>query len=346
MGVATAMTGAADGKQGVLPVKFGVMLPNRGPLLGLFSVDDLLTITEQADAIPSIDSVWFGDSILAKPRFECNTILAAAAARTRRVKLGPACFASFPLRNPIVTALEWASIDLLSKGRSIWAICVGGNPKSGGDFESEYRAFGLDPKQRISRVEEAIEVVKRLWTQEHASFDGKHFRFDGVNLQPKPYQKPRPPIWLVATPKRSADPAVVDRALRRVVRQADGWMVTRVSVDDFRFGLQRLREIAVEEGRDPYGFEACLCYNVLIDDDRDRAFRTAREFLNNYYMTEFEPEVIDLWVAYGSAAQCAEKVGAYLRAGVTTMVVRFPCRDQLGQMELFAERVASQFLGS
>ena len=84
-------------------VKFGLVLPNRGPLVGLFTPQELIGFAEAADSrFPAIDSVWVGDSILAKPRFECNTLLAAVAARTKHVTLGPACFASFPLRQPLV----------------------------------------------------------------------------------------------------------------------------------------------------------------------------------------------------------------------------------------------------
>ena len=86
-------------------VKFGLVLPNRGPLVGLFTPQELIGFAEAADSrFPAIDSVWGETAFWLKPRFECNTLLAAVAARTKHVTLGPACFASFPLRQPLRTS--------------------------------------------------------------------------------------------------------------------------------------------------------------------------------------------------------------------------------------------------
>ncbi|MDA2934917.1 LLM class flavin-dependent oxidoreductase [Acidobacteria bacterium AH-259-D05] len=321
-------------------VKFGLVLPNRGPIVGLFTAQELILLAEAADdRFPAIDSVWVGDSILAKPRFECNTLLAAVAVRTRHVKLGPACFASFPLRQPMVTALEWASIDVLSKGRTIWPVCLGGNPKSGGDFLTEYQAFGVDPSDRVGRLEEGIEILKRVWTGNKVSFQGKHFSFENVTLEPKPVQKPRPPIWLVATPTRKKRPELVERMMRRVARHAEGWMTTRVSPEDFTFGLEKLHHFADQEGKDPDSFEPSLFYNVLIGENREAALQEAKQFLDTYYMTDFSRQVVELWTALGTAEQCVETINQFLVAGVRTLMVRFPCKKQLEQLDLFVSQV-------
>ena len=321
-------------------VKFGLVLPNRGPLVGLFTAQELIGFAEAADShFPAIDSVWVGDSIMAKPRFECNTLLAAVAARTKHVTLGPACFASFPLRQPLVTALEWASIDVLSKGRTIWPVCLGGNPKSGGDFLTEYQAFGIAPSDRIGRLEEGIEVLKRVWTGDNVSFQGKHFSFENVTLEPKPVQKPHPPIWLVATPTREKKPELVERMMSRVVQLAEGWMTTRVSPDDFSFGLEQLHHFADREGKDSESIEPSLFYNVLINQDREAALQEAKQFLDTYYMTDFSREVVELWTALGATEQCVETIRQYLDAGVRTLIVRFPCKNQLEQLDLFVNEV-------
>jgi alkanesulfonate monooxygenase SsuD/methylene tetrahydromethanopterin reductase-like flavin-dependent oxidoreductase (luciferase family) len=326
-------------------VKFGLVLPNRGPLVGLFTPHELLGFAEAADSrFPAIDSVWVGDSILAKPRFECNTLLSAVAARTKHVKLGPACFASFPLRQPLVTALEWASIDVLSKGRTVWPVCLGGNPKSGGDFLTEYQAFGIAPSDRIGRLEEGIEVLKQVWTGDGVSFQGKHFSFENVTLEPKPVQKPHPPIWLVATPTREKKPELVERMMSRVVQYAEGWMTTRVSPDDFSFGLEQIHHFAEREGKDPESIEPSLFYNVLINQDREAALQEAKQFLDTYYMTDFSREVVELWTALGSTEQCVETIGQFLDAGVRTLIVRFPCKKQLEQLDLFVNQVVPNFL--
>ena len=325
-------------------VKFGITLPNRGPVVGLFTPQEVVQIAVAADEMyPAIDSVWVGDSILAKPRFECNTMLAVVADRTQNVKLGPACFASFPLRPPVVTALEWASIDLLSNGRTIWPVCLGGNPKSGGSFLTEYQAFGIDPAARIGRLEEGIEILKLLWTEDDVSFQGKHFSFENVTLEPKPACKPRPPIWLVATPTRDKEPKLVKRMMQRVARHADGWMTTRISPEDFAFGLEQLHDLAHQEGKDPEAIEPCLYYNVLVNSDREAAYTEAKQFLDSYYMTDFSREEIELWVALGSAQQCAETINRFIEAGARTLTIRFPSKQQEEQLNIFVEEILPSF---
>src|SRR5260221_7175613 len=90
-------------------VRFGLTLPNRGVIIGATTVEELLALTEQAEEA-GWDSVWVGDSIFAKPRLDALVLLAALAARTRRVKLGPACFSSMPLRNALLLAYQWCCL--------------------------------------------------------------------------------------------------------------------------------------------------------------------------------------------------------------------------------------------
>jgi len=325
-------------------VKFGITLPNRGPVVGLFTPQEVVQIAVAADQkYPAIDSVWVGDSILAKPRFECNTMLAVVADRTKNVKLGPACFASFPLRPPLVTALEWASIDLLSNGRTIWPVCLGGNPKSGGSFLTEYQAFGINPAARIGRLEEAIEILKLLWTEDNVNFQGKHFNFKNVTLEPKPACKPRPPIWLVATPTLKQDPKRVKRMMQRVARHADGWMTTRISPEDFSFGLEQLHALAHQEGKDPKKIEPCLYYNVLVNSDKETAFAEAKQFLDSYYMTDFSREEIELWAALGNVQQCVESINRFIEAGARTITIRFPSKQQEEQLNIFVDEILPHF---
>src|SRR5688500_7033309 len=113
------------------PLSFGLTLANRGVLLGINSAAELLELGDRAEASGLFDSVWVGASLFAKPRLDALTLLAAIAGRTRRMRLGPACLASFPLRNPLVFAYEWASLDCISEGRTVLIVCAGGG--SAGD---------------------------------------------------------------------------------------------------------------------------------------------------------------------------------------------------------------------
>src|SRR4051794_29647807 len=100
-------------------MKFGLTLPNRGVLIGITTVEEMLQMAEIADQSELFQSVWVGDSLFGKPRLESMMILAALASRTKKVRLGPACMASFPLRDPVLLAYQWASLDLISEGRTV-----------------------------------------------------------------------------------------------------------------------------------------------------------------------------------------------------------------------------------
>src|SRR5207249_8886206 len=123
--------------------KFGLTLPNRGVIIGATTVPEMLDMAEWADGA-GWDSVWVGDSIFAKPRLDAIALLGALAARTKRVRLGPACFASTPLRDALILAYQWASLDFMSGGRSIFVACQGQPEPGGGDFGKEFGALRVE----------------------------------------------------------------------------------------------------------------------------------------------------------------------------------------------------------
>ena len=195
-------------------VKFGLTLPNRGVITGATTMDEMLALAQMADKEPIWDSVWVGDSILAKPRLDAIALLGALAVKTERVKLGPACFASAPLRNALLLACQGQA----AAGR-------------GGNFANEFAAFGIDPSSRMRRMEEAVEIMRLLTSEEGAGYEGEYNSFENVTVLPRPVQQPVP-IWLVANP----DPAKkrnVETSLRRVVRLADGWQTTWNTPESF-----------------------------------------------------------------------------------------------------------------
>ena len=124
-------------------VRFGLTLSNRGIMTGASSLEDMFGLVAEAEAAAVWDSVWVGDSVLAKPRVDSVCLLSAIAARTERVRLGVACFASTPLRHPVLLAYQWSSLDLLSGGRSIFVACMGTGGPGGGDFFKEFEVFGV-----------------------------------------------------------------------------------------------------------------------------------------------------------------------------------------------------------
>ena len=131
--------------------KFGLTLPNRGVVIGATTVPEMIEMAEWADGSAAWDSVWVGDSIFAKPRLDAIALLGALAARTQHVRLGPACFASTPLRNALILAYQWASLDLMSGGRTIFVACQGQPEPGGGAFDKEFEALGIAPASRMRK---------------------------------------------------------------------------------------------------------------------------------------------------------------------------------------------------
>src|SRR5438128_7846347 len=141
-------------------LQFGVNLNNREPLIApdydLQALLDLSTVVEDS----GFDSVWVGDSLFSKPRYEPLALLAAISQRTSRAKLGTACLVT-STRNPLYLALEWATLDQLSGGRTILGACMG-NPEHG--VRREFEALGLPFGQRAAVFEEGLAVLRSLWT--------------------------------------------------------------------------------------------------------------------------------------------------------------------------------------
>jgi alkanesulfonate monooxygenase SsuD/methylene tetrahydromethanopterin reductase-like flavin-dependent oxidoreductase (luciferase family) len=315
-----------------MPLSIGLSLPNRAVLFGL-PVETLIQAGVAAEASGAFDSVWVGDNLLFTPRLESTVLLAALAARTSRVRLGTICTASFTLRDPLLFALQWASLDLLSAGRANLAVCIGHSANEGPRAAAELAAFGIQSNERVGRMEEGIELLRRFWGPDPVSHQGRFYRYDNVEVLPKPVQTP-PPITIAGLASPNLSPAVEERLLRRTARLSDGWQTTSIRVDLFGQRWARIKEYAAEYGRAERMTDAQLHIMVNIDDDPERAKRVSAEFLARYYGEgAVSPERLEFWLAYGSPAAVAEKINRYVEAGLTTPVVRFTALDQLGQLD-------------
>ena len=214
-----------------------------------------------------MDSVWCGDALFVNRRLDALTLLAAVAGRTERVLLGPACMGSFALRNPLVFAYEWASLDVLSNGRTRLVACAGGG--AGPLWEAETAAMDIAPGERRKRMIENIHVLRHLWTRDNEPFDGQFTNFSNVTLEPKPVQSPCP-IWLATNAERlskgQADSGGSEFALTRVGRIADGWMTHSVSPE----GFQRSWDFILQVGRDARPRHVELRQRALSPHQRER----------------------------------------------------------------------------
>ncbi len=322
-------------------LRFGLILPNRGPVIGATTVGEMFELAELADAGPW-ESLWVGDSLLAKPRLDAITFLGALAARTKRVRLGVSCMASTPLRDPLLLAYQWSSLDYLSGGRTVFVACQGGGPGSG-DFAHELATFGVKRDSRMRRMEEAVEILRLTSTAEHVSYEGLYTRFSDVTIAPRPVQQPLP-IWIAANPDLTK-PRNVDTAYRRVARLGDGWQTTHTSPDDVRRSLAFIERYAAEIGRPMSpSFEVSVCSNICVNDDREAAFAEAKRFLDLHSDADYTPEFLANWVAAGSASDCRAYLSRFIDAGATTILLRMSTFDQREQFRVVTDEVITPLL--
>jgi alkanesulfonate monooxygenase SsuD/methylene tetrahydromethanopterin reductase-like flavin-dependent oxidoreductase (luciferase family) len=318
---------------------FGITLSNRAILTQGTNAKDLIDMAVQAEDTGAIDAVWVGDSILSKPRLECIPLLGVIASHTSRVKLGVACMATIAQRNPVLLALQWASLDVLSGGRTWLAACMGYPASQHPMAAKELEVMGVKSKERPGRLEEMIQTLRLLWSEEHANFHGKYYSFDDVNLLPKPAQRPCP-IYIAGTPRPGQiGDGGVERSLRRIARYADGWMTNQIELGMFREYAARLREMLVQEGRDPSAFKMVLYYGVSVNSDRDRGFGEAKTFLDAYYQKDFTRQGVEIWTACGPVEHCVDCVSGFIDAGVDHVTIR-PIGDNLDeQFKIFLREV-------
>jgi alkanesulfonate monooxygenase SsuD/methylene tetrahydromethanopterin reductase-like flavin-dependent oxidoreductase (luciferase family) len=317
-----------------LPIKWGLSLPNRGALFGLAEIDELIECAAVAEQSGVFESVWVGDSLIHKPRLEAITMLAALATHTKKVRLGTICMASFPVRHPVLLAIQWASLDQISKGRALLGVCIGGA------HEGELRAFNVKREERVGRMKEGIELLRAIWSDEEVHHRGKYYTLEDYNIVPKPVQKP-PPIWIAVSPEREqVGDKVVDQAMRRVGALANGYITMGVTGEEFAKRWRVIESAAKEAGKDLSNFECAIHGMVNINDDKQTAYGEAKDYFNHYYGPTYPPEsLIKVWLAHGPPKDCARLIQEWIDMGITTPVLRFTSQDQLGQVRRFMDEV-------
>ena len=199
--------------------------------------------------------------------------------------------------------------------------------------------MGIESKERPARMEEMIQALRVLWSDEHASFKGKYYSFQDVNLLPKPAQQPCP-IYIAGTPRsHQIGDGGVERSLRRIARFADGWMTNQIELERFRDYVGRLRSMLLEEGRDSNAFKTVLYYGISVNADRDQAFREAKSFLDAYYQKDFTRHGVEIWNACGPVRHCVESIEGFIEAGVDHVTIRPIGKDLSEQLRIYLEEV-------
>ncbi len=335
------------------PLEFGINLNNREPLIAPdYDVPMLLDLSQVVEEA-GFDSVWVGDSLFSKPRYEPISLLSAISQRTSRVRLGTACMVS-SMRNPLYLALEWATLDVISGGRTILGAGKG-NPEDG--VRREFEALGLDYVKRGSLFEEGLAVIRALWTEGTVDFHGRYFDYDnvsffsGTELGPlMPIQLP-PPIWVVSNPRLKGDapPDVIERrfeaACRRIVEYGDGWLTCCRAQHPEELGEQLA---AIERYADEHEADfsrLAISYQVTmnIGDSEEEARTAFDEYISKYYPELSKAMDLSNWGPVGTPDQIAGWIRTFAEAGVGHFVCRFGAIDQFGQVERFANEVLPLF---
>lgn len=307
--------------------KFGILLPTREVILsGRAEPSSIYEIADRAEAL-GFHSVWVGDSVIAKPRLDALTTLAAVGARTRRIRLGTAVYLA-ALRNPVLVAHMVATVDWLSRGRV--DLGIGYSRANDPVQEHEYRVLGQDPAKRIKLSEELVQIIRRLWRDNDVSYAGNFSSFEHVTVEPKPIQSGGVPIWLASNN--------IEPGLKRVARMADGWLNNITDPRIYRECLEKIRGYTVDTGRDPKAIEPGLYFTLAAGDDN--AIREGQNFLSQYYNRPYEAVAKAMLCVMGSWEQVMEQIQAYTEAGARTLVLRFAASDQIRHLEACAEQLS------
>lgn len=305
-------------------MKFGVLLPTREAVMsGRADPSLLYRLAERAEEL-GFDSVWVGDSLTARPRIDALTTLAAVGARTKRVRLGTAIYLA-ALRHPLLLAYQLASLDWMTGGRIDFGIGFG--KRSEPSQEHEFTILGLDQASRMSRSEEAVHILRRLWRENDVAYNGAFTRFEHVTIEPKPAQTGGVPVWLASND--------VEAGLRRVGRMGDGWMNNIKSPEVYRLCWDKVRAYAADAGRDPDTIQPA-CYFTLAAGGRD-AIIEGQNFLARYYNRSYEAIAKAMLCVTGSWDEVIDRLELYRQAGARTVVLRFAAADQLRHLENCAD---------
>jgi probable F420-dependent oxidoreductase len=246
--------------------------------------------------------------------------MAFLASRMRNMMFGTSALV-LPTRHPVVLAKQLATLDFLCKGRLLLVVGIGG------DDSKDFAATGVRKEERGRRGDEAIVLMKRLWTEENVTFEGQFYSVRELTLLPRPSQKEGPPIWV-----GGRSPA----ALRRVGRLADGWLVSSVTPEEVAVGIQSIRKNAVEAGReipdDHYG----VLMPFILARSEEEALSIAGPSIRR--RQDISPEE---YSALGTPQAMRHKIQTYIDAGATKFVMRpaGPKESVAQQVEMLAKEV-------
>ena len=301
-----------------MKIRIGISLGDAA--LDAGSPDGMVDFIDQCERW-NIDSVWVSDRIAApRPTLDPIVFMAYLASRMRNMKFGTSALV-LPTRHPVLLAKQLATLDFLCKGRLLLVVGIGG------DDSRDFDAVGVRKEERGKRGDEAIALMKKLWSEENVSFTGQFYSVRDLTLLPRPYQKGGPPVWVGGRSKA---------AFRRAGRLADGWLASSVTPGEVAAGIEAIRAHTVEVGReipeDHYGVLVPFCFA----HDIDEALRVAGPSIHR--RQDISPSE---YSALGTPELVRLKLKEFVNAGATKFVMRpyGPRETHIEQVRLLAEEV-------
>jgi alkanesulfonate monooxygenase SsuD/methylene tetrahydromethanopterin reductase-like flavin-dependent oxidoreductase (luciferase family) len=294
--------------------------------LGMPSPETICSYAERAEDA-GIDSIWLSDHIVSRqPDLDITCIMSMFAARTKKIKMGPSVL-TLPARDPIQVAKTYATLDYLtgSCGRVIMAVGLGSDPR-------DCIACGINPDERAKRMEEGVQVMRKLWAGPNVSHEGKFYKFSDVTITPRP-TKGSLDVWIGGKS---------DLAIKRTARYGDGWFPSFVSPEEFKDGIGKLIEYGKQYNREINTREAGVLIFTHINENRSRAQEITQKFFSGF---PAPVEAMAARCAIGSAQECIDKVQSYVEAGCSKFVLWpiVPPEELVSQIERYGKEVIPQF---
>ncbi len=260
------------------------------------------------------------------PWIEPVALLTYVSALTTRVTLGTNILIT-PIRDPVQLAKSLSVLDQLSRGRLVLGAGMGG-------VGMQFEQYGVSSDRIVARFLEGLDIIKRLWSEPSVTYDGDFWHTKELSMEPKPRQRPHPPIWFGA---RHPD------AIRRSVRYGDGWIGSATpTLADFREDVGRIERFLEEEERERSDFTIAKQFRLAVDANIERAEGRMHHQLNEIYYKWARTSNIAVREKenpiFGSAEQCAERISDFVSAGADVIILQ-PMFDQIEHAELLAEEV-------
>jgi len=300
-------------------VSFGYLVPTREAVMfDDVAVRPMLERAARAEQL-GYESIWVGDSIVARPRHEPFAMLAALAARTTSSMLGTAVLLPV-LRDPVVMAHQAATVDQISEGRLVLGVGIATDTPT---THHEFSSVGVPFERRVGRLNAHLEICRRLWAGETVSHQSDFYSLSDVRLQPLPFTAGGPPIWSAGSTTASQ---------RRAGERYDGWMPIG-SADQQAAGLPEVRSAAQAAGRDVTNMPVASYVTVALHEDVSIADEEMNDFMAAYY--PMPPEVSRAGQANyaGTPEGFVPWLGRFIESGSTHVIFRFAGRhdDHLEQ---------------